>query len=117
MTDTELFAMPGLARAQAVLDAAFRGRHHIPGNVKVGADGKWVWLEANVSGGVSTFDYDVLTRLVFAAHDLCVRVEIQRSGGSLIRLMLSPRYTREGSTMDRHPGLIEAYEQYRKGRD
>jgi hypothetical protein len=117
MTDDELFAMDPVDRAWAVLDITYRGRHHLPSggrNVTVHRNGNWTYLEANVIAQLATFDYDELSRLVFAAHDYCVRVEIAQSGRGMVKLLLHPRNTREGSTMVRHPGLTDAYTAYKE---
>ena len=51
----------------------------------------------------STFDGDLLTRIVLSAHAHAIRVEI-RPGGRYIKLWMSAR-TRDGLMHERHPTL------------
>lgn len=60
------------------------------------------------SGRLATFDFGSLTRLVFGAHDHCIRVEITSANWSHLRIMFHPRDTRNGFTMARHPTLEHA---------
>jgi hypothetical protein len=101
--------LPPIERCKMVLAIAFRGLHHLPSGFK--DHGRWI--EANIFGGVATYDFDVLTRLVVAAHDLCVRVEISHSGPRLIKLILHPRQ-REGGMCHRHPTIEEAIKKVRE---
>lgn len=64
-------------------------------------------------GQLSTFDFDNLTRLVFLAHDHCIRVDINPCNGSYFTLQFHPRHVREGSMSQRHPTLEEAVEGWR----
>lgn len=100
------------AKCERVLAIAFRGIHHVPGWSKrdaCGPDG----IEVRVSHTLDTFDYDVLTRLVVAAHDECVRVEVCPSMRDL-KLYLHVR-KREGSFSERHPDMETAVANVRKG--
>ena len=56
--------------------AFFLGEHHIPGEVKPWGLG---WC-VSCPGTLATFDFDGLTRLVFLAHDRCVRAEVMSGG-------------------------------------
>ena len=86
------------------------GAHHIPSKVKPWGSG---WC-VNHNGDLSTFDFDKLTRLVFLAHDRCVRVSIQQGGPGSVKIMIWQRYARTGSMSERHPTIDEALELWRK---
>ena len=88
------------------------GAHHIPGRgIKEYGPG---WC-VNHYGDLSTFDFDKLTRLVFLAHDRCMRVEIGSSGPNMVKIIIHKR-TREGSMSQRHPTLEQAFELWREKR-
>lgn len=83
----------------------------------------WGWHNVNWNFGrgisvcahatPSTYDFDYLTRLVIAAHEECVRVEIAPAGPSYLRLILHPR-ERDGGPMRSHPTIDEAVASFRK---
>jgi len=56
---------------------------------------------------LSTFDNDLLTTLVFHAHEHRIRVEIDGAANGYLRIAFSPR-KESGSMYERHPGLLEA---------
>jgi hypothetical protein len=89
-------------RIARVLSRAYRGMHHVPGwEKRKSAD---TGFRVVIPPGISTFDLDVLTRLVVAAHDEAVRVEIVPAGPRDLALYLHPRQ-REGRMYERHPDL------------
>lgn len=72
-------------------------------------------LTVNVySGGLATWDFDHLTRLVIAAHDECIRLEISPSAPRYLKISMWQRNTREGSISQRHPTIEEAIAGYRR---
>src|SRR5690606_26077658 len=93
-------ASDGILRCAWVLVRAYRGDHHVPR-----AHVRDHYIEVLAHGGLSTFDFDVLTRLTVFAHDAAVRVEIQPCMRYL-RILLHPR-VRTGNIMHRHPTLEE----------
>lgn len=97
-------------RAERVLSKAFRGIHHA-GNIKK-FGGPYPWWETSVYGGLSTCDLDDMTRLVIAAHDNCVRVEVTSSGPRMVKLLLHNR-KRDGTISERHPTIEEAIKDVR----
>lgn len=99
-------------RCRRVIDLAFRGEYHCSGWDNRQGIGPW-GMELSVYGSIATYDFDVLTRLVVAAHDEAVRVDISPSGPRLLKLSLFPR-EREGSMTKRHPTMEEAVESARK---
>lgn len=64
-------------------------------------------IKVVVSYELSTFDCDTLTRLVFSAHDKCVRVAIEPCNMQRLRLVFSHR-ERNDSLMEGHPTLEQA---------
>jgi len=58
-----------------------KGRHHLP-DPKPHGSGVCV----NWYGMLSTFDNDLLTRLVLTAHAFYVRVEIKNSGPRMVKI-------------------------------
>lgn len=65
-------------------------------------------------GALATFDFDDLTRLVFLAHDLCIRVSIEPCNPKHLRLMFHPRRERDGGMSIRHPTIETALERWRE---
>lgn len=101
-------------RIEHVLARAYRGIHHVLGWDKrkpLSAD----TLSVVVPYAISTYDYDVLTRLVFAAHEDAVRVEIAPAGPRHLKLYLSARQGHDPglSFCDRHDTLDEAVRKFR----
>lgn len=62
---------------------------------------------------LSTFDNSLLTRLVFLAHHLALRVEVTAAAPNLLRLTFHQR-RREGRIFERHPSLQEAVAAFEK---
>jgi len=101
------------SRCENVLSYTFNGLHNVPGNVKYkNADGEWPSVEVCVSGGLSSYDFDRLTRLVMAAHRYLVRVDVSAASSRYIRITLTPRLaSRPGLSMfDKHPSLADLRE-------
>lgn len=94
-------------RAFAVLDYTFRGIYHCEKIIKEsGPNPRWI---LNTYQNLSTFDYDLLTRLVLSAHKYCVRAEIRNSGPGRVKIVLTNR-ARTGMMHERHPTIQEAIE-------
>lgn len=110
-TDTATVEAFGLAsfqeRAEAMLSRVFRGIHHVH-NLKRG-HGMWTCLHY---GDLSTFDSDILTRLVLASHEYCIRASIQNGGPRTLKIILHPRTSRDGNYFDRHPTIEQAIERF-----
>lgn len=96
------------AKTEAVLAFAYGGLHHVPGKIREKAGG--LYFEVNIFGGLATYDFNELTRLVVACHEHCVRMEITNSGPGMIKLMFHDR-KREGRMYERHPTLRKALEE------
>ena len=87
-----------------VMALVVHGEHHMN---KVVSHGRGI-KTSEWSGKLSTFDFDLLTRLVVLAHDACVRVEIASSGPGRVGIVLHKRHSRDGSVFDRHPTIEDA---------
>lgn len=83
------------------------GAHHIPGKVRDFGVG---W-SVNDPGYMSTWDMDRLTRAVFLAHDMGLRLEISPCM-RYMRLAIHKR-DRSGTIMEGHPTLEEAVASHR----
>lgn len=101
-------------RVEAVLARAYLGIHHVPFWSRRKPSGNH-GVNVTIYDGISTFDYDTLTRLVVAAHDEAVRVEICSGGPRQLVLHLHPRQ-REGDITERHAAIEEAVIQARRVR-
>lgn len=107
---------PIMTHAEAVRFFAdlYRGVHHIPGrgvegdNVEPYGDG-WCITELK---DMTTFHHNMLTRLVFLAHDRRVRAAISPAGRYL-RIAILPRSVRVGRDTERHPTIDHALEHWR----
>lgn len=105
--------------AVAFFSALFRGEHHIPsgsGKRARGADGVTPhglgWCVLDDSTDWATFDFPELTRLVFLAHDRCLRVEVTPARNGKLKIAIWRR-EREGAQSRRHPTLEKAVEAWR----
>lgn len=71
------------------------------------------YAQLSIPDGIATFDDDTLTRLVFAAHDECLRVELSQSRPGHLKILLHPRNLRDGRFCERHPTLESAVVKWR----
>jgi hypothetical protein len=100
-----------------LLGLAYSGIYHLEGYQKI----KWaenycfvVWVYA---GSLATYDNDRLTRMVFLAHELGVRLEIAGSRPHYIKLHIHNREERTGPLDKRHPTLDQAVANFHKNYD
>lgn len=68
-----------------------------------------IWKDRN---GLSTFDFDELTKLVFLCHEARIRCCIDPGGPRMFRLSFWPR-VHDGAIYARHPNLDEAVAAFR----
>lgn len=100
----------GIIRCAWVLSRAFYGTHHVP-RCKVNAE----YIEVIGCVGMATTDSNVLTRMVIAAHEAAVRVDIS-AGMRRLGIMLHAR-KRTNSNMTNHPTIEQAVELMRRGEE
>lgn len=97
---------PFRERALGVLAFAYSGLHHVVYlNRARWRDGDYPSLQISVPDQLSTYDGNTLTRLVVAAHDLAIRIEIMAGGPRRVKLFISPRQREHLSVWGRHPAL------------
>lgn len=114
MTETDI-SFPD--RVVRVLSVVFDGLHHIDREwARAEITPHYVRVVIHDGHSFATYDFDLLTRLVVAAHDLCVRVEVQAATHGYLRLHFSPRERVADNTYTRHPTLEDAVEGIRNGR-
>lgn len=103
-------------RVANLLDLLVNGLHHV--DTDAAKKARWddrLFVQLNWRyDEFATHDANLLTRLVFLAHDLCIRVSIQSATIGMLRLMFHPRKDREGGNFaTRHPTLESAVAQWR----
>jgi hypothetical protein len=60
-----------------------------------------------IPGGVETYDFNVLTRLVVLCHDRMIRLEINPVARDYLALCFTSRKSRTGNNFERMPYLEE----------
>lgn len=93
-----------------MLGFVFQGIYHIERDVRRVDWSNKHWIEILVygrGGDLATFDYSRLTLLVFAAHQMAIRVEITSANPQYLRIMFHRR-NRGPENTRRHPTLDEA---------
>ena len=104
-------------RVANLLDLLVNGLHHL--DQQAAKKARWddrLFVQLNWRyDEFATHDSNLLTKLVFLAHDLCIRVSIQSATIGMLRLMFHPREHREGGNFaTRHPSLESAVERWRE---
>jgi hypothetical protein len=61
----------------------------------------------------ASFDSNLLTKLIFLAHDRCLRVSLNPRSHHAMTLLFHQR-KREGGVWERHPTIEQALEEHRK---
>jgi hypothetical protein len=99
----DLIELPAAERIESVINHAFGGLHHVR-KFTEHKETKYSWWSCNVHD-LCTVDSDNLTRLVVAAVEYGIRVEIGTAGPRYLKLRMFPRYAREGAFHERAPRL------------
>lgn len=99
-------------RFNVVVSHAFGGWHRVH-NRKPNGTG----VVFNVFSGLSTFDFNELTRLVVAAHVVRVRAEVAQSGPRMLRVYLHPREDKPADWCAHHPSADDLVQMIQKLRD
>lgn len=74
--------------------------------------GSGVMFIVGAGGGLSTFDFDHLTRAVLIAHDECIRIDIEPHSFRYWKIFMHPR-GRNGGMSERHPTIEQAIDKFR----
>jgi hypothetical protein len=90
-----------------LLGELFFGIYHIQPEVMRADFSNPTWIEVLVHKSLATFDFNELTRLVFLAHHMAIRVDVSAARNGILRLMFHRR-ERDGGISKRHPTLDEA---------
>lgn len=105
------------AAAERVLARSFGGIHHVEGWGRREYHGPNTILVRihTPPGGLSTYDFDQLTRLVVAAHDEHVRLALHPGGPYGFKLVMTLRREWQTPTItDGHPTMEQALERCRR---
>jgi hypothetical protein len=101
---------PTIEEAKAFFAEIYYGEHHIPSEIKPFGSG---W-SINHCGSVATHDFNELTRMIFLAHDMCYRLQIQQGGPGGIKIIIWKRSARTGDISYRHPTIEQALAKWRE---
>jgi len=93
-----------IEEAETFFSEIYYGSHHIPSNIKQFGSG---WA-INHYGDIATHDFNQLTRMVFLAHDMCYRLQIQQGAPGGVKIIVWKRGVRTGDISDRHPTVEQA---------
>lgn len=96
----------GERRVANMLHHVFYGVYHVAGSI---SRGKWEgdYVQICLSSIGATVDFNTLTRLVVAAHDFGVRLEISPASSHYLRLEMWPR-SRSQKLTQGHPTMERA---------
>lgn len=100
-----------------IFSILYRGLHNVPSSLlgKIKFDEKFC-IEYELKGTLATCDFNTLTRLVFAAHDLAIRVELTSTTKHCIQMYFHERQHRDvdfDGGID-HPTLEQAVKWWNK---
>ena len=101
-------ASPLGIKVATILSALYGGLHHCDASRLSKVD--WAnerWMQFTIDNELATYDFDGLTRLVFLAHEHCVRVSLNGCGPNRMRAMFHWREGREGGMSQRHPTIAQ----------
>jgi hypothetical protein len=93
MTDEERF--------NVVVNHAFGGWHHVGNRKQAGRR----TVSFTCYGDLSTYDFNVLTKLVLAAHAVRCRVELAQSQPRRLKVFVTCRENKPDSWSEHHPSL------------
>lgn len=103
------------AKVMDILGMAFGGIYNAP-IAWSGVQWQSGWRGIGVpvrANGLSTWDYQTLTRLVFLCHEARIRMDIDTHSFRHLSLRFDPR-SHEGGVGSRHPSLDEAVSAFRE---
>ena len=101
----DLIDLPLAEKVELFIDFVFGGRHHT--SKVIDRDG---FFEVKFWQDVATWDGNIMTKMVVAAHDLGLRVNFDANGLRGLKVLLHNRKSREGMLHKRHPTLEQHLE-------
>jgi hypothetical protein len=102
------------ARVADLLGYAFDGIYHLEDKALAKVDWtspSYIKFHLYAKGGLATYDFGTLTKLVFLAHEFCVRLSIKPCNMQHVYLIFSPRQ-REGDFSQYHPTITAASDKF-----
>lgn len=91
-----------------ILGQVWRGIYHLENYVHKVDWANKNWIEINIYGCLSTFDFSNLTELIVLCHDRMLRLEIRPCNMQLLKLEFHQRKNRSGTVNERMP-LMEKH--------
>ncbi len=88
-----------------VLGQVWRGIYHLERTVRKVDWANKSWIDVNINGSISTYDFAQLTELVILCHDRLLRLEIMPCNFRYLRLQFHKREGREGNIYDQMPTI------------
>ncbi len=101
------------ARVAELLDVWLLGIYHYRGAAALDWSNE-SWFEMRYGTSMSTYDDRSLTRLVFLAHDMALRVEISPHSHQNLMIRIHPRDHGAAEFHKRHPTLEQAVAYWRE---
>lgn len=100
-------------RVAELLDDVFAGIYHIEQSV---SEAEWSnnhHISIRLARDLSTYDNDLLTKLVFASHHYAIRIEVNPRSNRYLTIMFHGRQ-RGGRIFEHHPTIEEAVAHWNK---
>lgn len=94
-------------KVNVILAVSYRGIHNVPGKIGTPRWADCIEVTVPIDPRLSTFDGDILTRLVIACHDYAVRLYFRQGPPRRITLCFHER-KKVGESHERHPPIEEA---------
>jgi len=100
-------------RVAELLDDVFAGIYHIADQVREADWSNNLYIEIRCGRNFATYDGDLLTKLVFAAHQYAIRVEVNPRSNRYLTLIFHGRQ-RGGRGFEHHPTIEEAVKEWNR---
>lgn len=97
-----------------VLGQVWKGIYHLEKEVPKVNWNHPTWIEINIYGCLSTFDFSNLTELVVLCHDRVLRLEIRPCNMQYLKLVFHQRKNRDGSICERMPTMEDHMQSIRE---
>jgi hypothetical protein len=102
---TDLIELELAQKVELFIDFVFGGKHHTNKVINHNS-----WYEVKFYQDVATWDFNIMTKMVVASHDLGLRADIEANGLRGLKVLLHNRKSREGLMHQRHPTLEQHLE-------